>query len=361
MHHHHDQTPAWLRRLAFIGRRMLRAVLSYVAAVVCMTAVVNASLEKTVMSQIVEAAQGAVMARGDFDAPEDVAAYKQEVIESMKRAYGLHLPSLVRIARRTAQVVSLDLGKSSFYVMKDGERSYQVKDIIADYLPHTLLLFTSSTLVSALVGIGMGMRMAKKPGSLLDHTGTHLTMLLYGTPTWWVASFMVLFFVYVLPVFRMGQLRSLVQPDGWFLQALDYLSYILLPLLTLVLVKAWGFAYFTRAMVIPHLQEDFVMAARARGLPERRVLRSHGLRVAAPGIATLGVQAFASSLMGDILVEKVVARPGLGSALFMALGWNDVPLITGILAMILAIYCLSYLFLDVFLSVMDPRISYGRT
>ncbi|OHD23252.1 MAG: hypothetical protein A2Y38_24250 [Spirochaetes bacterium GWB1_59_5] len=301
-------------------------------AMFCLSALVNATLEVTVKGQIAEAAQSAVMANKSLKTSDEIQKFKQDVIAGMEESYGLHLPRLRRIIGQTFRIITLDLGLSQTDRTEYPERSREVRKILLQRLPHTLILFGSSTLISIVLGIALGTAMARKPGGLLDRGSSLAAMALYGTPTWWVATFMILFFVFWIPLFRVGALRSPVAPTGAFLQALDYLSYLALPLLTLVLVKVWSFAYLTRAMITVPLQEDYVMAA----------------------------QAFAQSIMGDMLVEKAMSRPGLGRTLFSAISSNDVALYTGILALVTAVYCLSFMLLDIAYAWLDPRIGYGR-
>jgi peptide/nickel transport system permease protein len=330
-------------------------------AMLGLSIVVNAALEATVRSQIVESAQAAVMGNKSLKTPEEIIAFKNAVIEGMERSFGLFEPRWKRILDQTYRIVRLDLGEARYDRTEYPERSRSVRRIILQRLPHTLVLFSASTLISIVLGIALGTLMARKPGEPLDRGSSLAAMALYGTPTWWVATFMILFFVYTVPVFKVGALRSPVTPDGTIPQMLDYLAYLALPLLTLVLVKVWSFAYLTRAMVTVPLQEDYVMAARGRGIPEGKILRRHGLRVAAPGLTTMAAQAFAQSIMGDMLVEKAMSRPGLGMTLFSAILANDVALYTGILAVVTAIYCLSFMLLDIAYAWLDPRIGYGRT
>jgi len=360
MFHGHHRRSGFPGRLRFIARRVARTVPAFLIAMLGLSALVNATMEVTVRSQIVEAAQGAVMANKALKSADEIQRFKADVIAGMEESYGLHEPRWKRIATQTLHIITLDLGDSRFERTEFPERSREVRKIILQRLPHTLILFTSSTIISIVLGIALGTAMARKPGGLLDRGSSITAMVLYGTPTWWVATFMILFFVYTIPIFRVGALRSPFAPAGPLFQFLDYLSYLALPLLTLVLVKVWSFAYLTRAMVTVPLQEDFVMAARGRGIPEGKILRRHGLRVAAPGLTTMAAQAFAQSIMGDMLVEKALARPGLGRTLFSAITSNDVALYTGILAVVTAIYCLSFMLLDIAYAWLDPRIGYGR-
>jgi peptide/nickel transport system permease protein len=359
-HHQHALRSAALGRLRYIVRRLVRSLLSFTVAILCISAVVNATMETTVRSQIVEMVQGAVMNNSELKNAEDIIAFKRETMLALERSFGLHLPSWRRVLRRSWDIMTLRLGNSRSTMTNYPERSRRVRDIVLERTPHTLILFTSSTLISIALGLWLGTRMAAKPGGKLDRAASLTTMIMYGTPSWWLGTFFILFFVYLIPIFRIGSLYSVEPPADAIGRFFDYLSYLILPLLTLVVIKLWSFAYLTRSMVVIPMQEDFVMAARGRGIPEAKILRRHGLRTAAPGVMTLAAQAFAQSIVGDILLERVMTRPGLGTTLFNALGWNDINLITGILAMVTAIYCLTYALLDIAYALLDPRIAYGR-
>lgn len=360
-HQHHAPRSLLHGRLRFIARRLLRSAIGYFVAIVCIAAVVNATMEATVRSQLVEAAQGAVLAAGQLASAEEAAALKRQTIARMEKSLGLDKPGWVRILARAWAVMRLDLGSSRSTMTNYPLRSRLVLDIIKERSRPTLVLFASSTLIAIALGTWLGTAMAAKPGGRLDRGAGFITMLVYGTPSWWLGTFFVLAFVYVLPVFKIGALRSPESPPGLVAAALDYLSYLALPLITLVFIKLWSFAYMTRAMVVVPMQEDFVVAARGRGIPERAILTRHGLRTAAPGVMTMASQALAQSIGGDILLERVMTRPGLGTTLFSALGVNDIPLITGIMAVLTAIYCLSYALLDISYGILDPRMAYGSS
>ena len=347
------------RRLRFMGGRLLRTALGFTVAIVALSAVVNTTMEATIRSQINEAAQSAVMGNKDLKNTEDILRFKRGFIEGMELSYGLGKPRLLRILAQSWNILTLDLGSSRSTTTEYPDRSRNVKKIIQERLPHTLILYTSSTLVAIVLGIMMGTAMARKPGGRLDRAGSMVTMIVYGTPAWWVASFMILFFVYGIPLFKVGALRSPVAPATEMGRVIDYLSYLALPFLTLVFIKMWSFSFLTRSMVVMPMQEDYVHAARGRGIPESRILWRHGLRVAAPGLTTMAAQAFAQSFMGDILVEQVLARPGIGLTLFQSIRSNDIGLTTGILAIVTLIYCLSFMLLDFLYAWLDPRIGYG--
>lgn len=346
-------------RLRFIGARLLRVAIGFMAATLVYSAVVNKMLEATVRGQIDESIQGVMMASTITDEAER-SALRAETRMALERSFGLDKPAWMRVVRRSWEIVTLDLGDSKYDATAYPARSRRVSDIILERLPPTLILFSLSTAISIALGLWIGGLMARKPGGRLDRAATSVTMVMFGAPAWWVASFMILFFVYLIPIFRVGALYSPNLPDNAFLRALDYSSYLALPVITLVLVKTWSIAFYTRTMTVVPLQEDFVMAARGHGLPEARILRRHAMRVAAPGISTMAAQAFATTFCGDILVEQVMSRQGLGWTMFAAMRWNDISLLTGIISVVTIVYCLTFAAMDILYAFMDPRIGYGR-
>lgn len=135
---------------------------------------------------------------------------------------------------------------------------------------------------------------------------------------------------------------------------------MLLPILSIILIRLWQSAYMTKSLLLPSLQEDFIQAARGRGLSERRIVYGHALRSASPGLSTMSVLVFVSSFGGDILLEKVLAWPGLGKLLWDATSaFNpDIFLISGISTVLALIYCISIVLLDIVYLCLDPRIRY---
>ena len=139
----------------------------------------------------------------------------------------------------------------------------------------------------------------------------------------------------------------------------DFLWHLSLPLLTLVLLTVWGTGYLTRNIVLSNLQEDYVMAARARGISERRVLFGHTLRTAMPAIMTLAVLGLFSSIAGNIIVEGIFGWPGIGKLYFVAVQANDVPILMATLSIETLFNMLGFILLDIIYGFLDPRIKVG--
>ena len=139
----------------------------------------------------------------------------------------------------------------------------------------------------------------------------------------------------------------------------DSLWHISLPLITLTILSIWGTGYLVRNIVLSNLQEDYVMAARARGVPERRVLFGHTLRTAMPAIMTMAILGLFSSIAGNIIVEGIFGWPGIGNLYFVAVQMNDVPVLMGTLAIETLVNMVGFVILDVIYGFLDPRIKVG--
>jgi peptide/nickel transport system permease protein len=142
---------------------------------------------------------------------------------------------------------------------------------------------------------------------------------------------------------------------GWD-RALDLAWHALLPILTIVVVSVGPYIYTVRTMTLSVAQEDHVLMARAKGLPERQITNNHILRVAAPPIVTGLVLGLAGSLSGSILVETIFNWQGMGRLYFDAVGALDEGVIVALTFIFTLLYVLLRFLLDVLYVLLDPRV-----
>ena len=147
-------------------------------------------------------------------------------------------------------------------------------------------------------------------------------------------------------------------PDG-IMYFIDMLWHMSLPLITLVLIGFWGISFVVRNIVLNTLQEDYIMAARARGLTEKSILFGHTLRSAAPPIVTITLLGLLGSIAGSIIFEGIFSWTGLGNLYWIAVQQNDIPVLMGNLAITTALYQLGLVILDISYGFLDPRIKVG--
>lgn len=289
-----------------------------------------------------------------FENPEERLSYINNQIQFRSKTSGLDQDSFTpsKLIHRVVGVMTLDLGKSHFFTTDYG--SSNVRDIIFEKVPKTLLLFTTATLCVTVIGILLGTFVASKEGSWWDKSNSVFAIFSNSFPTWWVAMLMILIFAFTLHIFpaRATPLSSPSDP-GYLV---DLLYHMALPLITLIIVSFGAWAYVVRYFLINILNEDFIHAKRTMGISRRKILYSHALRNAGPPIATSVGLALAASFGGAIITEAVFDWPGMGKLYYDAIGVFDVPIIIGLTFISTVIFLITIFITDICYTLLDPRV-----
>lgn len=290
----------------------------------------------------------------DPDAVEEVIAARRAELEA---SYGLDREWYERLPAVVAQVLVFDLGEARSIRASDGSNS--VADIILERLPRTVLLLTTSLVITAIIGLSVGVWLSTRPGSRVDRAISYVAAITNGLPAWWAGILLILVFSFWLRVLPSGGMYSTPPPEGAIASLLDLLWHALLPILTLVLVSIGPSIYVIRTMTLNVALQDHVTVARAKGLPERLIRRRHILRVAAPPIVTGLILGLAATLGGSILIETVFAWEGMGQLYFRTFsGQPDEAIIIGLTFMFTLIYVSARLLLEILYVFLDPRVRY---
>jgi peptide/nickel transport system permease protein len=277
-----------------------------------------------------------------------------EAIELIRKKYGLDQPIYVQYAKWLGNLATGDLGESFRY-------RRPVLSLIRERVPYTLQLAALALLFDAIFGITLGILSAVKQYSLVDKVVTVGSLILYSIPGFWLALMLVLLLSVNLGWFPTSQTRSLdYELLSWSGKILDRLWHLALPVFVLGVASAAGTARYMRNRLLEVLSEDYVFAARARGLRERTVIFKHALRNALIPILTIYGLALPFLLGGAVLIEKVFAWPGMGLLAVEAVSGRDYPVIlaTSMIAAVLVI--LGNLLADVTYALVDPRVSYEK-
>jgi peptide/nickel transport system permease protein len=337
-------------------RRTCYGVAIYIVIIFIFSAIFNAKMEKTVRARIEDEIRSDLASLSTRMKAEEVSNYIAERRKHKEHIYHLDKPIWNRIVWRAVNTLTLDLGKATIIRSSAGEED--VWTIIAEVIPRTLLLFTTAIFIDIILGLWLGLKKAQKVGGTMDKTTSIGTMAVYGMPTWWLGMLIIMFFAYVLRLFPSGGLHSTPPPTG-IAYYVDVLYHMTLPVLTLVIIGFWGRAFLIRNIVLGILQEDYIMAARARGLPERKVLYGHVMRTASPPIATMAVLSLLASVGGNLIFEGIFSWPGLGNLYWIAIEQNDIPVLMGCLSVTTALYIGGLVVLDLVYGYLDPRIKVG--
>ena len=237
-----------------------------------------------------------------------------------------------------------------------------VVQIIGDRLPNTILLFTTSIILSALVGIFLGKIASWHKGKKTD---TFMTLSALVTHTFflpWLALIMIWIFAYKLdwfPITGMISEEIWLDPEaGLWTKALDVLHHMILPLATLFLIHFGSYLLIMRSSMLDTLKEDYIVTGRAKGLPEKVIRNHHAAPNAALPVVTSVGLSLAFSINGGALTETVFTWPGIGRELVFSVSHNDYPLAQASFLLIAIVVLLSNLVVDILYAFLDPRIRY---
>ncbi|MBE9101210.1 ABC transporter permease [Vacuolonema iberomarrocanum] len=287
--------------------------------------------------------------------------------DALRERLGLDVPVWVQYLRYLGDLLRLDLGTSL------ATQGQSVWEIIQTHFPATLELTVLSMLVSVTVGILIGSLAASKPNTALDAGGRLFGIITYAVPMYWFGMLLQLLFAVNLRWFPLGsrfplQVDPPVGPTGLYLvdslltgridAFFTSLYYLILPSLTLGLLLSGIFERIVRINLKQTLRSDYVEAARARGIPERRIVFVHALKNALiPVITVLGLT-IASLLGGAILTEVTFNWPGLANRLYEAIENRDYPVVQGIMVFFGVIVAFASILIDILNAWVDPRIRY---
>ncbi len=271
------------------------------------------------------------------------------------QARGLDQPFPAKVITYTYRALIFQLGRSE--VLQTASGSHDVGAIISERLPRTLILFTTANIIAAVVGIYLGLHMARRALSAFDRGMTVLSVTTFAAPAWVFGIFFILIFGFGLRWFPTGGIASVPPPPPGSAQYYGDVTYhMILPIVTVAFSVFGSWSYTTRNLVLQIMEEDFVKVARAKGLPERTVLNRYVLRTASPPIVTSLALTLISAWTGAIITETVFNYPGIGLLFFEAISAFDRPVIIGLTAIYAELLVLTVFLLELTYSFLDPRI-----
>jgi len=272
-------------------------------------------------------------------------AANTEQIARIRQSLGLDRPIVVQFGIWVGQMLGGDLGESFYYKIR-------VAALIGQRLEPTMALAALTILIAIVVAVPLGVVAAWRFGGWFDRALMGLSVLGFSVPVF-VLAYILIYLVSLklgwLPV--QGYKRI---ADGFW----PFLQHLILPAVTLSVIYIALIARVTRASLLEALGEDYIRTARAKGLPEARVLVRHGLANAAVPIVTVIGIGVALLIGGVVVTESVYAIPGLGRLTVDAVLARDFPTIQGVILFFSFIYVLVNLLVDLSYVVFDPRIRY---
>ncbi len=252
--------------------------------------------------------------------------------------------------------LSLRLGIAEQMTSDTGSR--EVRQILAERLPATLLLFTTSSLLLFFLAIQVALYLSRRYGSVIDKTLVGLAPL-SSAPGWFYGIFMILIFAAVLRVLPWGGLVKVPPPKEPLVYAVSVLQHMILPILAITLGAVFANIYRWRTFFLIYSSEDYVELAKAKGLSRREIQRRYILRPTLPTIITSLMLLLITTWQGQIILETVFNWPGLGRQFLVAVNFNDTPVILGTLVIYGYLLAGTLLLLELIYAVVDPRVRVG--
>ncbi|MEM6517845.1 MAG: ABC transporter permease [Cyanobacteria bacterium P01_D01_bin.71] len=287
--------------------------------------------------------------------------------DTLRLQLGLDASLWMQYLRYFKDLLALNLGTS---IASQGQT---VWEIIGDHFPATVELALCGLLVAASVGLTVGAIAASRPNSPLDAGGRLFGIVTYAVPMYWFGMLLQLLFAVQLRWFPIGTRFPLgaappTGPTGLYLLDslltgridlfLTTLHHLALPSLTLGILISGVFERIVRVNLKQTLRADYVEAARARGIPEVRIVTAHALKNALIPVVTVLGLTFATLLGGAVLTEVTFSWPGLANRLYEAISQRDYPVVQGLMVFFAMIVALVSIAIDILNAYVDPRIRY---
>jgi len=304
--------------------------------------------------------------------PEQLEAAKQR----LRDLWGIGDPVHIRYAKYVVNMFTWQFGESMTV-----STGVPVSLKIQEFLPNTILLMGGSVILAVIIGVILGVLAAHKRGKMFDTANVSISMVFNSLPVFWMAMMFVLIFFTTLrwlpsahdvpgewatnmprPLVISGSLPTTVfsvntaETMRFFVGRLKHL---ILPLATLTLFQYGAFLLLTRASMLESLTEDYIVTARAKGVPERNVLFKHALKNASLPLITTAAISLGFVFSGAMITETVYTWPGLGRLIFESIGWLDYNILQAIFYVIGLCVIIANFIADILYGIIDPRIKYA--
>ncbi len=274
-----------------------------------------------------------------------------ETLQQYKEQFGLDKPAIEQYGLWLQQIVTRGNFGTSFVYQRS------VASLLWERVPATLLMAIASLIVTWAIAIPLGIVAAVNQNKTVDRVLQVVSYTGQGFPSFITALLLLFFAQNTSPLFPVGGMTSIDHADlPWWGQILDYGWHLILPTVALSLTGFAGLQRLMRGQFLDVLRQDYIRTARAKGLPEDRVIYVHALRNAINPLVTLLGFEFASLLSGAFIAEFFFNWPGLGKLTLDAVNNQDLYLVMASLMMGAAMLIVGNLLADLLLKAIDPRI-----
>lgn len=271
--------------------------------------------------------------------------------QQLEAIYGLDKPLHIQYLNWLERLVHFDFGNS----MSADARP--VLDKIRERLPLTVSMNLGALFLTLAIAVPVGVFSACRQNSLLDKSVTVLVFLGFAAPSFWLALLFMLWFGVDLQWLPISGLVSMNYPSlDPFHKFLDLATHLALPITVYTIGSLAGMSRYMRACMLEVLRQDYILTAKAKGLPPHVIIFRHALRNAMLPIITLLGLAVPGLIGGSVIIESMFALPGLGQLFYASVMARDYTMIMGNLVLGAVLTLLGNLLADFFYGLADPRI-----
>jgi peptide/nickel transport system permease protein len=275
-----------------------------------------------------------------------------EYREKLVKMYGLDKPLYIQYLNWLKGIVKLDFGKSFSLDQRP------VWDKIKERLPITIFINALSLILILLFSIPLGVYSAVKAGSTFDRITTIITFIGYAMPSFWLAIILMMIFGVKLQLLPISGLHSTIGYDEMSLlqKVFDWAKHLICPLFVATFGGMAGVLRYVRNSTYEVLKSDFILFARAKGLPEKVIIYKHALRNALLPLITILGLSLPGLIGGSVIFETIFGIPGVGQLMWQAVMARDYPVIMANLFLISFLTLLGNFLADIGYALADPRI-----
>jgi peptide/nickel transport system permease protein len=315
-------------------------------------------VDKIMRGEIRERVTGAIAGNAAYVkmAPEVRQKLIDDQIAAEEERIGLNVPIAIRNFRYLSNALTLQLGRAINMTSDGGSK--QVRLILLERLPATLLLMGISQLFLFFSSVLLALNLSRRYGNFWDKLVVTLSPT-SAVPPWFYGIFLILIFAALFKILPFGGMVDSPPPSNPIDYSLSLLKHLTLPVVSLVLSSFFLSIYNYRTFFLIYSSEDYVDMAKAKGLPSRDVEQRYILRPTLPNIITNFALLIITLWTGATITETVFLWPGLGRTLYQAIGLYDIPIIVGSTIIYAYLLALTVFLLDFIYALVDPRVKVG--
>lgn len=275
--------------------------------------------------------------------------FSPEAKARLRELYGLDKPMFQQFVIYMKQMLTFRFGLSFL-------SRRPVWEELISRLPLTLVLMSCSMILSAIIGIWLGVKAALNRGKFVEKFVLRVGAVTSSLPSFFIQLVLLMLFARTFKIFPLRGSLSVPPPTDAFGLFCDYVRHLALPVISLTIMGFGGWALYVRNLMVRVLNEDYILMARARGLSAKSVIYGHAFRTILPPIFTILLMAVPGLVSGAVITESVFSLHGVGTFLVEAISGNDYPAAGAAFYLLALITVVCNLLADVMYGIVDPRV-----